>query len=265
MSDPTPRSQFLRRDFLVGAVAGAAGTAAVTLAPKLLDRQATTPWSAHEKATPCYSQNGEDLIAKSILDKLGVAKPTYLDIGAFLPVFSNNTFLFYDAGCQGVLIEPNLDLTGELRRVRPRDVVLQIGVGFGDKEEQADYYRFDSPQLNTFDKDDATKVQETGSAKLLEVVKTPMVPVNKVLADHFAGRAPDYLSIDIEGLDLMVLKAIDFEKYRPKVVCAEHGTEPAAGKPLGEAVKQEINEYMKTKGYELRGLTYPNSLFVTTR
>src|SRR5687768_18067755 len=34
-------------------------------------------------------------------------------------------------------------------------------------------------------------------------------------------RSPNLLSIDIEGLDLPILKTLDFEKYGPDVICAE--------------------------------------------
>ncbi len=54
-----------------------------------------------------YSQFGEDLIVRYLFDSLGIARPTYLDIGANHPKFSGNTFGFYKRGSRGVLVEPN--------------------------------------------------------------------------------------------------------------------------------------------------------------
>src|SRR4051794_18414209 len=55
-----------------------------------------------------FAQQGEDLVVDSLFGALKVAKPTYLDIGAYEPIRSNNTYLFYRQGGRGVLVEPNL-------------------------------------------------------------------------------------------------------------------------------------------------------------
>jgi FkbM family methyltransferase len=238
----------VRRDFLVGAVAGGTVTGAAWLATR-------NPWKAHEHATPCFSQSGEDLIVMYVFRALGIQKPSYLDIGAFLPVFSNNTYLFYLAGGRGVLVEPNVDLTAELRRARPEDVTLPVGIGFSDKEDSLDYYRLDTPQLNTFDKDRADDLVRSGH-KLVEVIKARLLPINRVIAEHFGGKSPDYLSIDVEGLDLSILKTLDFAKYRPKVICAETAS------PRGDKMEPGVADLLREKGYSVRGMTFPNTIFV---
>lgn len=253
MSEPTgSHPQLVRRDFLFGAVAGGTAVGAGWLATY-------NPWKAHEHGTTCFSQCGEDLIIASILQMLSIQKPTYLDIGAFLPIRSNNTYLLYLAGGHGVLVEPNVDLTDELRRVRPRDTTLPIGIGFSDKEETLDYFRLNVPQLNTFDKERADEMVKRGEAKLIEVVKTRLVPVNQIFAEHFAGSAPDCLSIDVEGLDFLILKSIDFAKHRPKVICVEAGT------PVGQNLSPEILDFMKSKEYAVRGMTYANAIFLDNK
>lgn len=251
MTEPKRAPQVLRRDFLFGAAAGASAVGAGWLA-------SYNPWAAHEHATESYSQCGEDLIAAQILAFLKVDKPSYLDIGAFMPVKSNNTYLFYRAGGRGVLVEPNVDLTAELRRMRPDDQTLAIGIGFSDRRETLDYYRMSLPQWNTFDKEEAERrVQETnGQVKIEEVVKTPLVPVNDVIAEHLGGRAPDFLSVDVEGLDLSILKTLDFDRFRPKVICAETLV------ALSHRMDPGLGEYLKSKGYLARGITFPNTLFV---
>ncbi len=248
MSDPKPASQLLRRDFLCGAVAGGTAAGAAWLATR-------NPWKAHEHATTCFSQSGEDLVVMYVFRALGIEKPSYLDIGAFLPVFSNNTYLFYLAGGRGVLVEPNVDLTSELRRARPEDVTLPVGIGFSDKEDALDYYRLDTPQLNTFDKDRADELVRTGH-RLVEVIKARLLPVNQVIAEHFGGKSPDFLSIDVEGLDLSILKTLDFGKYRPKVICAE------TANPRGDKMEPAVADFLREKGYSVRGMTFPNTIFV---
>jgi len=252
VTEPKPKSQPIRRDFLFGALAGGTAIGAGWLATKNADR------ASHERATPCYSQCGEDLIASMLFKHMKIDKPTYIDIGAYRPVQSNNTYLFYLAGGHGVLVEPNVDLTAELKRERPRDVTLPVGIGFSDKEELMDYYRMEIAEWNTFDAEEAKRrVERTGGGvKILETVKVPLLPLNKVIAEHFGGKAPDFLSVDVEGLDLAILKSLDFEKYRPKIICAE------ALVVLTSKMEPDVGEFLKTKGYAMRGMTFPNQIFV---
>jgi FkbM family methyltransferase len=250
---PKPPFQLFRRDFLVGAAAG-------LIAGKGSEYAQPLEWTL--KGMPggtrlSFAQCGEDLVVASLFDVLGIEAPTYLDIGAYEPILGSNTYLFYRRGGRGVLVEPNMDLIGRLEAARPRDTVLNVGVGITD-EPSADYYRLNAPQLNTFDKGEAERVVRDAGGKLriAEVVKMPLVPVNRVIADHFGGAAPDLLSVDVEGLDLAILKTLDFGTYRPKVICAET---PAAGGPVTSA---ETVRFLEGKGYALRGMTFPNTVFV---
>jgi FkbM family methyltransferase len=240
--------QLIRRDFLFGATAGVASTVAVQIARE----------DAYvEGQTRCYAQCGEDLVVAGILEHLKIKQPTYLDIGAFLPILANNTYLLYQAGGRGVLVEPNVDCISTLKSKRPGDVVLNVGVGLDDTEA-ADYFVMSLMQWNTFDKDEAEKrVRETeGRVKIERVVKMPLVNINRIILEHLNGRAPDYLSIDVEGLDLMILKTLKFEEYRPKVIC----TETLVTSTM--RLKKETFAFLEALGYECRGQTFPNSIFV---
>ncbi len=104
-----------------------------------------------------YSQFGEDLIVRYLFDMLGTKQPTYLDIGANHPRFISNTYYFYKRGARGVLVEPNPRLCKVLRSVRPRDVVLEVGIGL-TAETQADFFVFGgfADGLSTFSRSEAT-------------------------------------------------------------------------------------------------------------
>ena len=162
------------------------------------------------------------MIVAEIFDDLKVMKPTYLDVGAFLPIFANNTYLFYQQGGRGVLVEPNVDLIPELRAKRPGDTVLNVGIGLTE-QGAADYYCMTLSQWNTFDKAEAERrvVKTGGEVEIERVVKMPLVPINRIMAEHFPQGGPDFLSIDIESLDLAVLRTLDFSRFRPKVICTE--------------------------------------------
>lgn len=48
----------------------------------------------------------------------------------------------------------------------------------------------------------------------------------------------DFLSIDVEGLDLIILKAIDFERFKPKLVCIEVNDEDTLNEALNYLIEQ---------------------------
>jgi FkbM family methyltransferase len=258
VADTPTRSQVLRRDFLIGSAAGlAAGIAGTKSAAALLATPAPPPAAYPDEITPSYAQSGEDVIVFMLFDHKKVERPTYLDVGAFTPCRLSNTYLFYTQGSRGVLVEPNVDLIPELKHKRPEDTTLNVGVGI-DAQAAADYYRMTVPGWNTFDKEEAEgRVKGTdGKVKIEQVIKMPLVPINKVIGEHFGGKAPDFLSIDVEGLDLPILKTLDFGKYRPKIICTETLI------PLTSTMKPDTTQFLATKGYVPRAVTFPNTIYV---
>lgn len=252
-----------RRSVLVGSLAGltaggGAGYVSGTLAEMSRNPPATGN-NADPDLKPCYAQHGEDLVVRSILGMLDVPVPSFLDIGAHHPSANSNTYLLYKAGGRGVLVEPNPKYAELLRERRKGDTVLEIGIGITDQSE-ADYYLIAGDgQRNTFSKEQADElVKLKGRGVLVGVIKRPLVKVNAVLAKHFPARAPDFVSIDVEGLDHAILETFDFEKYRPKVFCVETAT-------LTGEVHKDILALMESKEYAVRGGSFVNTIFVDRR
>jgi FkbM family methyltransferase len=247
--------KFSRKDFLLGLGAMAAGMPLGALAYRSnrLHRRRFV-----DQGVLSYAQSGEDIISEFIFRylKFYAENVSYLDIGANDPVFSNNTYFYYNKGCRGVLVEPNVGLCEKLRAVRPRDTTLAAGIGVA-AEREADYYVMSQPNWNTFSKQEADHQVEVtgGKISIREVIKMPLLDINQVMADHFKG-APSFLSIDAEGLHLAILKSIDFQRFRPKVICVEtlvSGT---------NQVISEIPAFMESRAYVARGQTFVNTLFV---
>jgi FkbM family methyltransferase len=219
---------------------------------------------ANPSATPViglesFSQAGEDLSVRFILYHRGIAKMTYLDIGANDPIELNNTYFFYRAGYRGVLVEPNPAFGERLKSVRPNDTTLVAGIGV-TADREADFYVLSSPALSTFSKEQAEQAAKSlpGNAAIKEVIKVPLLNINNVMELHFGG-APTFVSIDTEGMDLPILKTIDFDRFRPKIICAET---LAVGTTK---VIPEIAEFMATQGYVVRGGSLVNTIFIDSK
>ena len=56
----------------------------------------------------------------------------------------------------------------------------------------------------------------------------------------------DFLSVDVEGLDLQVLESNDWDKYRPRVVLAE-----VLGASLNTIKQDPVYKYLTNQGYIL--------------
>jgi FkbM family methyltransferase len=214
-------------------------------------------WIFRDGGGPSYSQSGEDRIIKYILDVIGIAKPTYLDIGAHHPVRINNTYLFYQNGCRGVCVEPNPRLFACLRDARPEDVCLNVGVG-GVRQEAVPFYEMNADTLSTFSEPEARRYVEEHGKQIVRVAEVDVITPKEIVARYFQG-SPDFVSLDVEGLELEILGAFDLTGARPAVFCVETITYATDG--TGKKLTDVIN-YLTGAGYMVYADAYINTIFV---
>lgn len=208
-----------------------------------------------------YSQAGEDAVLSYLFREKKLSKITYLDLGTNNPDWGNNTYLFYSRGSRGVCVEADLTLISSIRKQRPKDTILHLGVNIlSDGKTEASFYVFNEPSLNTFDKKEAAKRESFGTFKVVRTDRVRLITLNQIL-DQYCKQVPDLLSIDIEGLDLLVLKSLDFSKYPIPVICAETC---AYSETHVRAKNKEIIDYMTQEGYFAYADTYINTIFVRT-
>jgi FkbM family methyltransferase len=188
---------------------------------------------------------------------LGRKETRYLDVGAHDPWFLSNTALFYEKGPSGVCVEPDPTLCRNLRRHRRRDVCLNAGVAPGEGSE-ADFYVLSASTLSTLSREEAQRRVAEGHT-IDAVVRVPLVSVNALLHERF-DRCPEFVSIDVEGLDEAVLRSMDFDRFRPDVICVEtllHSAERHLWKKL-----DATGAFMEDRGYISYADTFINTLFV---
>ena len=215
------------------------------------------PDPSNQLAKVSYSQSGEDLIVAFIFEALGIEDPTYIDIGAHHPQYLSNTAIFYERGSRGINIEPDPVLFNAFTARRALDTNLQIGVG--PTAGKLDFYVMSTPTLNTFSKQEAERYQEKEGYRIEKVLSIPVLTVSEVLTRYFKKTWPDFLSLDIEGLDLVVLQSLDLRETGPLVICVESITFSSKrnGAKLPEMIK-----LLENQGYLLYADTHINSIFV---
>lgn len=201
-----------------------------------------------------YSQSGEDCIVDFLLGALGVRQPVYLDIGAHDPFYLSNTALFYQKGCSGINIEPDPVLYEKIRKERGRDACLNCGVST-ESNSEANFFVMSIPTLNTFLEEEARRLEESGAAKINDILKIPLLDINEI----FANLVPNFVSLDVEGMDFQILQGIDFKRFRPDVFCVETLTFTTDN---SERKLDEIISYMHGNDYMTFADTYINTIFV---
>jgi FkbM family methyltransferase len=203
-----------------------------------------------------YSQCGEDLIVQYIFNVLGKKNPTYWDVGAYHPYHISNTALLYENGSRGINIEPNPDSIGLFRRYRKNDINVNSGVS--DKEGKGQYFCMEIPTLNTFSKSEAEHFVNEGH-KITASIELSLFTMRQISSQFFNNSWPDFLSLDVEGLDFDILKSIPFSEALVSVICVESISYSATR--LG-VKNQQLVDYLVSQGYVLYADTFVNSIFV---
>lgn len=201
-----------------------------------------------------YSQEGEDMVLRRIFENQTVG--FYVDVGAHHPYRFSNTYFFYRLGWRGINIEPNPEAISAFRSARPRDINLELGVS--DCPGQLTYYQFDEPALNTFDYGVVKAKLAKTSYKLKTASEVSVERLDAILAKQLPENTKiDFLSIDVEGLDYMVLKSNDWDTYRPKCVLAE-----LVNATIEDVMKSEIYQFMENQNYKLFAKTHNTLIFL---
>ena len=213
----------------------------------------------HRSDVISYAQCGEDLIVNHLFKILGISHPSYLDIGAHHPTYLSNTYFFYKRGSRGVCVEPDPDLFRNIKRKRIGDTCLNVGVGpESESRKKMEFFIMSCTTLNTFSQEEAERYQSYGKQKIEKVISVPLISVNSILDDYF-GATPNFVSLDVEGLDLQIAESVDFNRFRPEVFCIEtlSYTENRT-----EIKLNDIIELMKSREYVIYADTYINTIFV---
>ena len=203
-----------------------------------------------------FSQCGEDLIVDYIFKLRDIGMPSYIDIGAHDPYYLNNTAIFYQRGCRGINIEANPHLMENFDQNRAED--LNINIGISDQEGELDFYIMKDNTLSTFSKSEYDFMIENGK-DLLQIEKIRLTTIKAILEKYCKGIFPDFLSLDVEGMDLRIIQSIDFSRSSPKVICVE----AAEYSPIGAGARRtELLDFLVTKGYYEYGNTNLNAILV---
>ena len=226
------------------------------LIPGFIKDKICLTWTyADYKASRTYSQKGEDLIVRGIFDCLDIERPSYMDVGANSPFGLSNTALFYRNGSRGINIEPNPILFRRIAQVRTEDINIMAGIG--TSQGTMSFYVMNADTLSTFSKSSADEYCQKHGFKIVDVMQVKVETLRHVVSEYCGGVFPDFMSLDTEGLDEMILSSLKDCPSLPKVICTETWDYGLKTHHI-----PEICAILKPLGYMLLIDNHLNSIFV---
>jgi FkbM family methyltransferase len=209
----------------------------------------------------CYGQCGEDLIVAPMLEAIAFETRAdfkdlrYLEIGGNHPFATSTTYLLHKMlGMRGIIVEANPTLVADLKKGRPADIVVNCAIHAEDSET-ATLSLSAKNEVSSLDQN-TTKRWHDIMGPSVGAIKVPAMRINQLIDSYLDGAAPAFMSIDVEGLDLALLRDLDFRRYRPWLIQVEYLDNIL---PPGNA--KEIITHMQQVDYVLVAKTYVNLIF----
>ncbi len=200
-----------------------------------------------------FSQEGEDMILRCLLSDIN--KGFYIDIGAYHPMRFSNTCYFYRKGWRGINIEATPNSIKLFNKYRSEDINLELALS--DKKEELIYSIFNEAALNGFLNTRRIKKLENKGYRLIEkkLIKTTIL--SEVLEKYISSKKRiNFMSIDVEGHELKILKSNNWEKYKPDYLLVE-----MLNCNFEEVLGSELYNFIINKGYKLVAKTIRTFFF----
>ena len=166
-----------------------------------------------------YAQNFEDVLLRRLFPER--RDGYYIDVGAASPVCHSVTKYFYDRGWRGINVEPIPSSFDELRRHRPRDVNLNIGLS--DRVGRLTFYEAPNSNCWSARREMLSEMYGTPDAEI--VARDVAVSTLAALCAAHVDVEIDFLKIDVEDHESQVIAGADWDRWRPRAVVVEGGNE----------------------------------------
>jgi FkbM family methyltransferase len=198
-----------------------------------------------------FSQEGEDMVLRRLFE--GQAHGFYVDVGAHHPWRFSNTYFFYKRGWRGINIDATAESIAKFHHTRRRDINVEAAVSSDGRE--LILRLFNEPALNSLQPGQNENVSEMFHVVSERKIKTRRLA--DILSENLpAGQRIDFLSVDVEGMDLEVLQSNDWQQYRPRYVLSE-----CFGQNAGEVASGPISAFLGEQGYEFLAKTVHTAIF----
>jgi hypothetical protein len=211
-----------------------------TILPRKINRWLIFQYGNLQPATRSWSANGEDLVAYKNLISIA-DRGYYLDIGCFHPKWGSNTLIFHKLGWQGTVIDLDEYKLRKFEVARGNQVsTIKAAVLGVPSNEKRTVYKFRPrigwSDLDTLDQETAMRYRNSGAGDFV-LDRISVIGINELLS-----KLPhvNLLTIDIEGMDLEVIRNIDYVKFPIDFILFEDN----------KSCGLSVDNLLKINGYE---------------
>ena len=192
---------------------------------------------------PYYSQIQQDRILQEkyfFRQEIGF----FVDVGAEDGKSGSNSLFFEEKGWKGICIEPHPESFAKLKQTRK---CLCLPVAISSTQGSMTFTKIDGPASalsglsQSYDPRHKERIerelQEKGGNKT--EIEVPTEPLKRIFQRE-GVKEVHYLSIDVEGAELEVLKSIDFDEVFIHVIDIENNYPDSFG---------EVRKFLASKGF----------------
>jgi FkbM family methyltransferase len=169
----------------------------------------------------------------------------FVEVGANDPVAGSQTWLLEQQGWRGVLVEPQSSHCEKLRQQRKNSQVFQVACSGPGMAGEMDLLLAEEDGSSTL-----RQQQDTHGTDFVGTERVQVTTLDKVLAAAGVDKI-DFLSLDVEGHEIEVMRGFDFSKFSPGLILIEDG--------VRDLTK---HQFLKSRGYRLVKRTSINNWYV---
>ncbi|MFX1392241.1 MAG: FkbM family methyltransferase [Promethearchaeota archaeon] len=199
--------------------------------------------------TKFYSQYGQDVLLNEIFKEK--TNGIFVEVGCLDGRQFSNTLMFEEKGWKGLCIEANVKFINHLKKNRPNSIICHCAAGDSDKNNVF-FYANKLGILSTLNSslEDFFRITYRDLFFGFEKQLVNKRRLDSLFKEYNITKI-DILSIDVEGTEFDVLKGIDFNIFKPRVILIES---------VKRDERKKIFKLLKFKGYKksifLKGDTF---------
>ncbi|KAK8747571.1 hypothetical protein OTU49_016464 [Cherax quadricarinatus] len=207
---------------------------------------ATAPYNLNNPNTTDFSQNGQSKVVAKILR--GKRGGFFVEAGAYNgEELSNTLYLERELGWKGLLVEPDPWNFWALRKRSRKAHSIHACLSPNPFPREVSFKQSDTMGHIV------SRSEEGGRQGIYARVKC--FPLYSLLLALNSTHV-DFLSLDVEGAELQVLKTVPWESVSIDVLCVEHRHVPEGS--------QALATFLQEKGYKLFSTLGDDFIFVKT-
>ena len=197
-----------------------------------------------------FSQCAEDMIARSLID---TNSGRYVDIGSGHPVRGSNTYSLYRQGWSGLLVDPlrtNIELS---RKIRKRDTCVEALCTSSD-QPAVTFWEYTTYEYSTASPNQVAELARRGHTAYDSYDLRSYSLENLVTAHGMLDAR--MLCIDVEGMELEVLRGNNWKDFRPGIILVEEWESPPSR-------STPIRQFLYDHDYDFVAFNRASSVFLS--